>query len=179
MNTYIILYRQWNLLVYYLSLSVNTTTCVHQALQRQKLSNRWVYSGPMGHCIIYSVAVHTCSTAISLKFKWIHIRSVCRYVLSLAQAKLLTFTPSDLFPPAFCHSIPSLTHLCIVLLLLANRIRPQAEQAQAAVMAAPSDAHTDTGALRGDGLDGCTSLSEIANQDCLLERKKHLCACCI
>lgn len=177
MNTYIILYRHWNLLVCCLSLSVNTTTCVHQALQRQKLSNRWVYSGPLGHCIIYSVAVHTCSTAISLKFIWIHIRS--SNVLSLAQAKLLTFTPSDLFPPAFCHSIPSLTHLCIVLLLLANRIRPQAEQAQAAVMVGPSDAHTNTGALTGDGLDCCTSLSEIANQDCLLERKKHLCAGCI
>lgn len=84
----------------------------------------------------------------------------------------MTFTPTDPFPPAFCHSIPSFLKLSIVLLLLASRVGPQAEQVQAAVMVALLTHTHMHGHTQGRRVGCGTTLSEMADQDCLLEGRK-------
>lgn len=96
--------------------------------------------------------------------------------LQLVWAKMFTFKPKDPFPSSLLslHPLtPPAPHCAPA--PIARIAGPQAEQVQAAVMVAlqsHTHTHTSRGYTRGRRLGCGAILSEMADPDCLLERRK-------
>lgn len=140
-------------------------------------ANLGFYFRPDNWDIVLFIAVHTSSTAISLKFIWTYIRP--SNVLKLVWAKLLTFTPTDLFPPAFLSLYPLIAPSLHCASATSKQSRASGTAGAGCCDGGSSDTHTRAWVHSGEKAWLSYHSHWNGRPGLFIAEEKKLCACCV